>query len=88
MKKTLIITFEVPDGSDLTQFHQVLKDYGVWARITEHTWAIVTEDKTSEVRDKLIALLPSTSRLMVLKSANIASWRNVICSSEWLKKNL
>lgn len=88
MKKTLIITFEVPNGFDLTKFYQALKDYGTWARITEHTWAIVTEEKTSETRDKLVALLPQGSRLMVIKSASIASWRNVICSSEWLKKNL
>lgn len=88
MKKTFIISFEVPTGTDLTEFYEVIKDYGTWARVTEHTWAIATEERAKEVRDYLISFLPKNSRLFVIKSGSIAAWRNLICSTEWLKKNL
>lgn len=88
MKKTFIISFEVPTGTDLTEFYEALKSYGTWARVTEHTWAIVTEERAKEVRDYLIDFLPTNSRLFVIKSGSVAAWRNLICSTEWLKKNL
>jgi len=88
MKKTFLISFEVPTGTDLTKFYDALKKDKTWARITEHTWAIISEERAREVRDRLIAYLPSNSRLLVIKSGSVSAWRNVICSSEWLKKNL
>ena len=88
MIKTFIISYDVPEGTDYTQLYDAIKSYGTWAKITESTWAIMTEDRAKEVRDYLINLLPSGSRLFVIKSGSIAAWRNVICSNEWLKKNL
>jgi hypothetical protein len=88
MKKTFIISFEVPIDTDLTEFYEALKSYGTWARATEHTWAILTEERAKEVRDYLIDFLPTNSRLFVIKSGSVAAWRNLICSTEWLKKNL
>lgn len=88
MKKAFIITFEVPSDANLTAFYEALKSYGTWARITGHTWAITTEERAKEVRDHLISFLPANSRLFVIKSSSIAAWRNLICSTEWLKKNL
>lgn len=88
MKKTFIISFEVPEDTDLTDFYAALKSYGTWARVTEHTWAIGTEERAKEVRDYLIDFLPTNSRLFVIKSGSVAAWRNLICSTEWLKKNL
>jgi hypothetical protein len=88
MKKTFIISFEVLTDADLTDFYNALKSYGTWARVTEHTWAIVTEEGAKEVRDYLIQFLPTNSRIFVIKSGSVAAWRNLICSTEWLKKNL
>ena len=88
MKKTFIISFSAPTGTDYAPLFQALKGYGTWARITKTTWAIVTEEKASEVRDYLVKFLPKDGRIFVIKSAAVAAWRNVICSSEWLKKNL
>ena len=88
MKKTFIISFEVPTGTNLTEFYEALKSYRTWARVTEYTWAIVTEERAKEVRDYLIDFLPTNSRLFVIKSGSVSAWRNLICSTEWLKKNL
>lgn len=88
MKKTFIISFEVTPGTDLAKFYEALKGYRTWARVTEHTWAISTEESAKEVRDHLICFLPNNSRLFVIKSGSVSAWKNLICSTEWLKKNL
>ncbi|RLK02160.1 hypothetical protein [Tenacibaculum discolor] len=90
MKKTLIISYDLKNASDdqYEELYQFFKDYGTWAHITESTWAIVTEEKTTEVRDKISDIVPSGSSIFVIKSGSIAAWQNVICRNEWLKKNL
>ena len=90
MKKTFLISYDLAEGSslDYQELLGAIKSYGTWAHITQSTWAVVTEDKASEVRDHILSYLPSDSRLFVVKSGSIAAWRNPICRSEWLKKNL
>lgn len=86
-EKTLIISYDLHNGNYVELF-EAIKSYGTWAHITESTWAIITSKKASEVRDHLEEYLPKGSRLIVIKSAGVAAWKNVICSNEWLKKNL
>ncbi len=88
MKKTFLITYDLPEGSDYTELYKALKDYGTWAKITKSTWAIVTDQKATQVRDALLKHIPDGGRLLVAKSGSVSAWRNVICSNEWLKKNL
>lgn len=90
MKKTFIISYDLKNGSDedYENVYATIKEYGTWAHITESTFAIVTEERAKEVRDKLIELMPKGSSLFVVKSGSIAAWRNVQCSNEWLKKHL
>ncbi len=88
MKNTFIISYDLIDGADYSSLWQALKDYGTWAKITESTWAIVTTQRAKEVRDNLLKYIPEDGRIFVIKSASVAAWRNVICSNEWLKKNL
>lgn len=76
------------EGGDYNSLIEAIKSYGTWAHITESTWAIVTEKSSSDVRDHLVNYINKGGRVMVVKSANVGSWRNVICSNEWLKKNL
>lgn len=90
MEKTYIITYDLYDGEpeDYENIYNAIKEYRTWAHITESTWAIITTDRAKEVRDKLIDLMPDGSSLFVVKSGSIAAWRNVKCSSDWLKKHL
>lgn len=76
------------EGGDYNQLFDAIKSYGTWAHITESTWAVVTEKTHTEVRDHLSQYLPNGSRIIVIKSASVSAWKNVICSNEWLKKNL
>lgn len=90
MEKTFIISYDLNDGEpeDYVNIYEAIKKYKTWAHITESTWAIVTTERTKEVCDKLIELMPTGSSLFVVKSGSVASWRNVKCSSDWLKKHL
>ncbi|WP_420575100.1 hypothetical protein [Kordia sp.] len=90
MKNTLIISYDLKKGSDedYENLYKTIKDYGTWAHITESTWAIVTEEKAKEVRDKFKVLMPKGSSLFVIKSGGVSAWKNVQCSNEWLKKHL
>lgn len=90
MKKTFIISYDLKNGSedDYEKLYEAIKKNGTWAHITESTWAIVTEEKVKEIRDKFIEIMPKGSSLFVVKSGSIAAWRNVQCSNDWLKKHL
>ena len=86
--QTYIISYDMAEGGDYDALYKVIKSYGTWARITDSTWAVVTEDNAEKVRDHLSAYLPQKSSLIVVKSGIEAAWRNVFCRSEWLKRSL
>ncbi len=83
-----IISYDLSQGRDYAQFHEKIQEFGTWARLTESTWAIVTEKNSVEVRDYLGAYMEKGDRLFVIRSGKEAAWRNVKCSGEWLKKHL
>ena len=76
------------EGGDCRLLYEEIRSYKTWAHITESTWAIVTEKKSSEIRDHLGEYLPKGSRIFVIKSGVESAWRNVKCRNKWLKKNL
>lgn len=85
---TFIISYDLAGGSDYDALIQKIKSYGTWAHITESLWAIVSSKTASEIRDEIKEYLSDGSRLLVLKSANVAAWSNVLCTNDWLKKNI
>ena len=87
-EKCYIISYQLSSSTNLAELHKAIKDYGAWARITSDTWAIVTPQSAVSVRNKLKSHLQSSDRIFVVKSGLEAAWNNVICSNEWLKKNL
>jgi hypothetical protein len=88
MKHTYIISYDLKGSNGYDELFEAIQSYSGWAHITESTWAVVTEDSHSEIRDHLKSYLPKGSRLFVVRSANVAAWSNTICSNEWLKKNI
>lgn len=88
MARTYIISYDMAEKGNYNDLYKAIKSYGTWAKITESTWAIVTESKAEEIRDHLEQYFPSGSSLFVIKSGTVAAWMNVQCSNEWLKKHL
>ena len=87
-KKSYIVSYDLADGGDYDKLYEKLKSYSGWAHITESTWAVLTTKEASEIRDEIGKLLVEGSRLIVVESANVAAWRNPICSNKWLKDNV
>lgn len=85
-----VIAYDLHDGDaeDYENLIAVIKSFGTWARITESTWAVVSDLKATAVRDLLLAVMKDNDRLFVLKSGVEAAWHNTRCKNEWLKKNL
>jgi hypothetical protein len=88
MNTTYIISYDVAKGGQYEPLINAIKAYGTWAHITESTWAVVTSKEATQIRDNLIKFLPEGSRLIVVKSGTEAAWGDVLCSNDWLKKNL
>lgn len=75
-------------GTGNAEIIAAIKERGSWAHITESTWAVRSDETHKELRDRLEQVLPQGSRLFVVRSGSVAAWQNVLCSNEWLKKNL
>lgn len=83
-----IISYDLKNQRDYEALYEAIKSYGTWAHILESTWAVVTDQKASEIRDHLREHTDEDDALLVVKSGHEAAWKNVICTNEWLKKNL
>ena len=97
--KSYLITYDidtvakVPDdkrdvGQIYADLEAAIKAYGTWANIQKSCWAIVSSKSAIEIRDDLKKVLRTPDRLLVLQSANIAAWHNVICTNKWMKEYL
>ena len=84
--ETYIISYDMAWGGDYNALHEAIQSYGAWARITDSTWAVLTEYSAHLIRDHLSEYLPDGSRLFVVRSGDEAAWQYVNSSSnEWLE---
>jgi hypothetical protein len=83
-----IILCDLAKDRNHEAFYEAIKSYRVWAHITESTWAIVTDKRAEVIRDSLMKHISSDDRLLVIRSGIESAWSNVLCTDEWLKKNL
>ena len=85
---TYIISYDMAGEGNYDTLINHIKSYGTWAHITESTWAVVSQKSATEIRDEVKKHLNNGSRLIVVKSANVAAWSNVLCTNKWLKENI
>lgn len=83
-----IISYDLRNTRDYESLYNEIKSYGKWARITESTWAVVTNKSAVRIRDDLSRVVDNDDRIFVVKSGVEAAWRNSRCRNEWLKENL
>lgn len=86
---SMIIEYDLRSpGRNYDELYKAIKSYGVWAHITESTWFIKTSESCVQVRDKLLTHMDGNDRIFVAALTGVAAWSNVLCDSEYLKKNL
>lgn len=83
-----IITYEPMKKDHRQPIVDVIKSYQVHVQICDTTWAVVTDEEATDIRDKLKEIISSEDRIFVIKSGAEAGWANVICEKSWLHKYL
>jgi hypothetical protein len=83
-----MISYDLRKKRDYEKLYEAIKSYGTWAHILESSWAIVTDQSASSVRDRLIKFIDNDDGLFVLKSGVEGAWRSVLCIDDWLKDHL
>ncbi len=87
MKKCYIISIDRNPSRLYENFLDAIKTYSIWAKITDSTYAVVTNQSTTDVRDHLIQYLNPEDRIFVMKSSGVAAWRHAN-AADWLQKYL
>ena len=85
-----IVTFEVANIKDKKRLTERLQAYGTFCPINTNCWAIVTNQKATQVRDTLMEVIKTSDKIFVIKSGIEAAWRNAYGqkNSDWLKEKL
>ncbi|WP_300796599.1 hypothetical protein [uncultured Bacteroides sp.] len=84
-----IISYDLcQPGMNYENLYKAIKSFPIWGRLTESTWAIVSERNHIEIRDLLIQHIDLNDRLIVVLSGKSAAWSKVIAPNEWVKSNL
>lgn len=84
-----IITYDLCNpGRDYSSLYGALKAFPKWGKITESTWAVVSDSNAIGIRDHLLGFIDSNDRLFVIKSGREAAWNRAFADNQWLKDNL
>lgn len=84
-----IITYDLlQPGRDYEALYQRIMSYGTWARITESSWVIITDQSPVSIRDYLMPALDSNDKLLVGTLGAVA-WVGMFKEvSDWLHASL
>jgi len=83
-----IISYDASSKEKENEIRSIIKNYQYHAQICEQTWAVVTNEEATNIRDKLKQVLSPSERIFVIKSGAEAGWANVICEKSWLHQYL
>lgn len=75
-------------GRDYSSLYQALKRFEKWGKLTESTWAVVSNMNHVQLRDHLMQFMDRNDRLIVVLSGQSAAWNRVIADNQWVKDNI
>lgn len=67
---------------------QAIKQFPIWGRLTESTWAVVAKDSAANIRDLLMKYIDEDDKLIVIRSGRNVAWTKCLADSNWIKENL
>jgi len=85
-----IVTFQTNSEDSRNRVREALKEYSSYCPIHNYCWAVRTEEKAKEIRDKIKGILETGERVFVIRSGTEAAWFNSYSekNNKWLKENL
>lgn len=75
-------------GRDYSSLYQALKGFPNWGKLSESTWAIVSDMNHVQIRDFLMKYMDNNDRLIVVLSGRSAAWNRVIADNQWVRDNI
>ena len=75
-------------GRNYDELYATLKSFHNWGKLTESTWAVVSQLTAVEIRDLLMRYIDSNDRLIVVKGGQSAAWNRMLAKNQWLIDNL
>ena len=84
-----IISYDLSNlNRDYDAIIKAIKQYPTWGRLTDSTWAVVTEESATSIRDKLMEFIDVNDKLIVIRSGKHAAWTRCLADTNWIKENL
>lgn len=73
---------------DYESLYEALKSFPNWGRLTESTWAVISNKSCVDIRDYLMQFVDNDDRLIVVLGGKSAAWVRVMADNNWVKENL
>jgi hypothetical protein len=85
-----IVTFQTSLDATRNKVVTVLQSYGTYCPIHKYCWAIKTNEKPTQIAEKIKNVLPAGDFVFVIRSGTEAAWYNSYGpkNDNWLKENL
>ena len=83
-----LITYDLnKPGQEYDKLYETIKDMGPWWHHLDSTWLVDTDLGTSDIRDRVKAVIDSNDHVLVVKfGSNWASF-NSKRANEWIHKH-
>lgn len=85
-----IVSFEPHSEESRARINERLKTFPSYCPINKYCWAIKTDIRAVQVRDRLAEVMEKGEMLFVVRSGTEGAWRNAYGEkhSAWLKEHL
>lgn len=87
--KCYIVLYDLlAPAKDYAKLVNAMHEFPNWGRLTETTWAILTDKSAVEVRDTLQNYVGYNDHLIVIRSGKEAAWVKTLADNDWVKRAL
>lgn len=84
-----IISYDLcQPGRDYTALYDAIKRFPKWGKLTESTWAVISNNNCVEIRDYLMKFMDLNDRIIVIQSGQHAAWNRIYANNQWAQENL
>lgn len=85
---TYFISYELNDAFSQDDFFSKMESLGEIKKFSKNAYFLVSDHTAKEIRDTLVPAMDSSERIMVLKSASPAAWKNSMTDNKWILENV
>jgi hypothetical protein len=89
MEHCYIISYDLcKPGKNYDRLYEEIRSFSKWGHLTQFTWAVISSDNSENIRNRIMSVVDSSDRVIVIRSGQEAAWHNVFASNDWIQENL